>query len=159
MQTTRTLIFLPLYFFANFALASDPCAHSKTAFRCVKYVKNYDADTITFNIPNVHPLLGEKISVRVNGVDTAELKTKNTCEKNSARIAKRLVENLLTRSNRIDLENIKRGKYFRIVADVIIDGSNLSNYLLKNNLAYRYSGGKKSQINWCSSNRQPTSDE
>jgi hypothetical protein len=28
-------------------------------------IRNYDADTITFDIPNVHPLIGDKISVRV----------------------------------------------------------------------------------------------
>ena len=61
---------LPLALLLSFALgfglvADKKCDHDATTFRCVKYVKNYDADTITFNIPNVHPLIGKSIGVRV----------------------------------------------------------------------------------------------
>ena len=47
--------------------ADQNCTHDERTFRCVKYIKNYDADTITFDIPNIHPLLGKKISIRVTG--------------------------------------------------------------------------------------------
>ena len=127
-------------------------------FRCVKYIKNYDADTITFNIPGTHPLIGKKINIRVSGVDTPEIRTKNKCEKSKARNAKKLVSNLLKNSTRIDLENIKRGKYFRIVADVVIDGKSLKNYLLKNGFAYSYQGGTKKKMNWCKTYREIASD-
>lgn len=129
--------------------SQNSCQHDEKTFRCVKYMRNYDADTITFDIPQVHPLLGKAIAIRVNGVDTPEIKTKNKCEKDAGRNAKRLVENLLKRAKRIDLMNVKRGKYFRIVADVIIDGQNLTDYLLKNQLAYAYDGGTKKKVNWC----------
>jgi len=128
---------------------ADDCKHDDTTFRCVKYIKNYDGDTITFQIPNVHPLLGKKISIRVNGVDTPEIRTKNQCEKKWGYIARDKVTAIIESAKRIDLINIKRGKYFRIVADVIIDGKNLKDYLLKNQLAYEYNGGTKSKVNWC----------
>ncbi len=140
-------LFISLNLYAN-------CNHDKSTFRCVKYLKNYDADTITFKIENVHPLIGEKINIRVKGVDTPEIRTKNSCEKSKARNAKKLVENLLKNANKIDLENIERGKYFRIVADVMIDGKSLTDYLLKNGLAYAYDGGTKKKMNWCQSNRE-----
>ena len=38
------------------------------------YVRNYDGDTITFTLPSLHPIIGEKISIRVNGIDTLEIK-------------------------------------------------------------------------------------
>ena len=38
------------------------------------YVRNYDGDTVTFNLPSLHPIIGEKISIRVNGIDTLEIK-------------------------------------------------------------------------------------
>ena len=126
------------------------CEHSKNTFCCVKYVRNYDGDTITVNINDVHSLLGTSISVRVAGIDTPEIKTKNKCEKRKAILARDLVKNLLADADRIDLINIKRGKYFRIVADVIINGStNIKNVLLKKGLAYEYDGGKKQKIDWC----------
>lgn len=129
--------------------AADVCTHDAKTFRCVKYVRNYDADTITFNIPNVHPLIGEKISVRVRHVDTPEIKGKLPCEKEAARTAKRLIENMLKNAKRIDLENIDKDKYFRILADVVVDGKPIKDILLKNNLAYAYEGKTKQKIDWC----------
>ena len=41
------------------------------------------------------------------------------------------------------LKNVQRGKYFRIVADVHLDGVSLPNQLLDNKLAVTYSGGNK----------------
>lgn len=142
------LIFLNLPIFAN-----ENCNHDATTFRCVKYIRNYDADTITFDIPNVHPLIGNKISVRVRHIDTPEIKGKLPCEKDAARTAKKLIENQLRNAQRVDLENVDKDKYFRILADVIVDGRSLKETLFKNNLAYKYEGGTKQKINWC--NRMP----
>ena len=126
------------------------CKHSKNSFCCVEYVKNYDGDTITVNINGVHFLFGTSINVRVAGIDTPELRTKNKCEKEKAIIARDLVKDLLVNASRIDLVNTGRGKYFRIVADVIIDGKlNLKDTLLQKGLAYEYDGGRKQKINWC----------
>jgi micrococcal nuclease len=136
----------------SYAFANE-CEHDVKTFRCVKYVRNYDADTITFNIPNVHPLIGKNISVRVRHVDTPEIKGKLPCEKDAARTAKRLIENIMKNSKRIDLENVGKDKYFRILADVVADGKPLKDILLKNNLAYSYEGKAKQKLNWC--NRVP----
>jgi endonuclease YncB( thermonuclease family) len=125
------------------------CKHDKETFRCVKFLKNYDADTITVKIPEVHALFGEKISVRVRGIDAPEIKGKNPCEKDAARTARRLVESLLKQAKRIDLKNVDRDKYFRILADVEFDGKSLKEILLKNNLAYEYDGGRKKEMSWC----------
>lgn len=132
---------------------AETCNHDAKSFRCVKYLKNYDADTITFEIPNVHPIIGHKISVRVRHVDSPEIKGKLPCEKEAARAAKRLVENLLKHAKRIDLENVDKDKYFRLLADVIVDGKSVKDLLLKNNLAYTYEGKTKQKLNWC--NRVP----
>jgi endonuclease YncB( thermonuclease family) len=148
------LVFGILVLFAALAAQAEPsCKHDSKTFRCVKYVRNYDADTITFNIPDVHPLFGKNINVRVKGVDTPEIKGSLPCEKDQARTARRLVENMVKRAHRIDLMNVDRDKYFRILAYVIIDGQNLKDYLIKNQLAYIYDGGTKQKINWCE--RQP----
>ncbi len=141
---------LLIYFFLNSLVYADNCNHDAQTFRCVKYVRNYDADTITFNIPNVHPLIGNKIPVRVRSVDTPEIKGKLPCEKEAARTAKRLIENLLKNAKRIDLEKVGKDKYFRILADVVVDGKPLKEILLKNNLAYAYEGKAKQKLNWCS---------
>ena len=48
----------------------------------------------------------------------------------------------------IELRDMVRGKYFRIVADVYLDGMSLSQLLLDKGHAIRYDGGKKN-ISWC----------
>ncbi len=146
-------VFLIFLLTTGFNSHAQNCEHDDHNFRCVEYVKNYDSDTITVNIKNVPALIGKKISVRVKGIDSPEIKGKLPCEKESARTAKQLVENLLKRAKRIDLTNIDRDKYFRILAEVKIDGQDLAQTLLKNNLAYNYNGGTKEKLNWC--NRLP----
>ena len=145
----NVLLMVSLFFSVSLVRAND-CVHTITSFHCVKYIKNYDADTITFDIPNVHPIIGDKISVRVRHIDTPEIKGKLPCEKEAARSAKRLIENLLKNAKRIDLENVDKDKYFRLLADVIVDGKPIKDVLLKNNLAYAYEGKTKQKINWCS---------
>jgi len=125
------------------------CEHTSSEFHCVKYLKNYDGDTITFHIPGVHALLGDNISVRVQGLDTPEKRTKNACEKQAAGVVTDLVAKQLKAAERIDLVDVKRGKYFRIVARVLVDGRDLGEAIMKTGLAYSYDGGTKSKINWC----------
>jgi micrococcal nuclease len=156
----KFIIFLILFFNSSFALNQNPkCIHDDKTFRCVTYVKNYDGDTITFNIKDVHPLFGKKISVRVFGIDTPEVKTKNKCEKEKARTAQRLVANLLKSAGQIDLENVQRDKYFRILADVTFDHKSLGEILLKNGLAYQYFGKTKASVNWCDLGRELANDK
>ena len=92
-------------------------------------------------------IIGKHISVRINGIDTPELRGTTGKVKEKARTAKRMVTNLCKRATILELRNIKRGKYFRIVADVYVDGQCLADILIKNGLAKPYDGGKKPQWN------------
>jgi len=112
------------------------------------YIRNYDGDTITFNLPKLHPIIGEKISIRVNGIDTPEIRGKCEKEKYDAKQAKEMVADILKDAEQIVLRNMERGKYFRIAADVIVDGENLGDMLIEAGMAVRYDGGKKNK-NWC----------
>ncbi len=112
------------------------------------YIRNYDGDTITFNLPSLHPIIGEKISIRVNGIDTPEIRGKCKKETYDAKQAKKMVEDILKDAERITLKNMERGKYFRIMADVIVDGEDLGEVLVEAGMAVRYDGGKKTH-KWC----------
>ena len=138
----------------NFSSQAESCKHDDHNLRCVQYIKNYDGDTITFNIPKVPPIMGHKMKVRLNGADTPEMKKPEyrnlfPCEEQKAVEAQKAVESILKKAKRIDLKNIKRGKYFRIVADVTADGLSIGDYLIQNKLARPYKGKKKTNINWC----------
>lgn len=127
------------------------CRHDAQTFRCVQYLRNYDGDTVTFSIPDVHPLLGQNISVRILGVDTPEKNGKKPCERDRARDAQRLVANLLKNAKQIELRKVSRDKYFRILAEVWVDNTtSIADILIRNKLAYRYEGGRKpASFNWC----------
>jgi len=133
----------------------DTCQHDETTFRCVQVLKNYDGDTLTVTIPGVHPLLGKSVSVRVAGIDTPELRGKARCEKEAARAARNLVHSLIRGAKNVELRNVARDKYFRILAEVYVDGKSVGQTLLKNRLAYSYDGGTKLHPNWCEVLRMP----
>ena len=131
------------------ALKVNGCDHDAETFRCVKYVRNYDGDTVTFDIPGVHPLIGKNISVRIFGIDTPEIRTKDACELKAAEKAKAFVAERLTKARTITIKDLSRDKYFRILGDVEVDGVILSEELLKARLAYPYFGGTKVPQDWC----------
>jgi endonuclease YncB( thermonuclease family) len=116
------------------------------SFKNVEYVKNYDGDTITVNIKNLHPLIGNNINIRVNGIDTPEMR--GGCEKSKALAieAKLVVQELLTNAKQISLVNCTRGKYFRICSDVYADNINIASLLIAKGLAVRYDGAQKATI-------------
>ncbi|MEK9575802.1 MAG: thermonuclease family protein, partial [Gammaproteobacteria bacterium] len=81
------------------------------------------------------------------GIDAPEIKGKCQKEIDLAVMARDYLRNAINKSNQIELRNIERGKYFRIVGELYIDGENISKGLIKEKLAYIYHGGKKRS--WC----------
>ncbi len=112
-----------------------------------KLISVYDGDTFRVDIASLPPIVGKNIAIRVNGVDTPEIRGKCLYEKNLALKARDFVRGKLANAKEIKLTNLQRGKYFRVIANVVVDGVNLEQELLDNKLAYRYDGGKK--LNWC----------
>lgn len=106
-------------------------------------IRVYDGDTFTVNIPGVPKVFGEEIGVRINGIDTPELTDKREHIYKKAVEAKNYLTNRLSNANKIMLTNLKRDKYFRLNATVIIDGSDVAKELLELHLAKPYNGGKK----------------
>lgn len=109
--------------------------------RIDKLVRVYDGDTIFVDIYNLHPLIGDNIGIRLNGIDTPELRKKNE-RKRGLELKYILIDKLMS-CTEIYLKNMKRGKYFRIVADVYCDNENVNEYMLKQPDVYEYHGGKK----------------
>jgi micrococcal nuclease len=96
-------------------------------------------------------IISEKISIRVNGIDTPEIRGKCEKEKYDAQQAKEMVADILKDAKVVTLKNMQRGKYFRIAADVMIDGEDLGELLVEAGMAIRYDGGKKTH-NLCGEN-------
>jgi micrococcal nuclease len=112
-----------------------------------KVISVYDGDTFRVDIDSFPPIVGKNIPIRLNGVDTPEITGKCQREKDLAIKARDFVRSKLSKAKEIKLTKLQRGKYFRVVADVMVDGVSLEKELLENKLAYKYTGGKKSS--WC----------
>nr|VFK58723.1 MAG: nuclease homologue [Candidatus Kentron sp. TUN]VFK67459.1 MAG: nuclease homologue [Candidatus Kentron sp. TUN] len=108
----------------------------------------YDGDTFRATIADWPPIIGHRMGIRVNGVDTPEIRGKCRKEKELAKAARQYTATVLQEAEFVELRNIRRGKYFRIVADVYVDGENLSEKLIRDGHAVEYDGGKKTK-NWC----------
>ena len=112
-----------------------------------RVISVYDGDTFRVDIDSFPPIVGKNIPIRLNGVDTPEITGKCQREKDLAIKARDFVRSKLSKAKEIKLTKLQRGKYFRVVANVMIDGVSLEQELLENKLAYKYTGGKKSS--WC----------
>ena len=107
----------------------------------------YDADTFRVNIKGYPSIAGERIPIRILGIDAPELRGKCESEKIAARKAKQYTVKALRTAKMIELKDIQRGKYFRILAHVYVDGKSLGNELIKAGHARVYDGGKRG--GWC----------
>lgn len=106
----------------------------------------YDGDTIRVTIRAWPAVAGERVPVRLYGIDTPEMRDKRPRVYQLARSAKQFSVEQLRNAKRIELRKIRRDKYFRLLAEVWVDGRNLSELLLKAGLAKPYFGGKK--VSW-----------
>lgn len=103
-------------------------------------VSVYDGDTFKIDLQGVHPIFGDDVSVRVNGIDTPEITGQTDEVEALARKARDFVKAKLEGAAKIELRNPQRGKYFRILADVYLDGASLAETLKKEGLAKAYDG-------------------
>ncbi|WP_051145037.1 thermonuclease family protein [Thiomicrorhabdus sp. Kp2] len=138
-----------LFIFCLFALAEVVQASGKSYGPVVvdEVTSIYDGDTFRVNINAWPAIVGQRIPVRVKGIDTPELRGKCQLEKELARKAKQHTVQMLRGAKRIELQDIDRGKYFRILADVSIDGQDLGKSLIRNGLAVSYDG--RTKTDWC----------
>ena len=108
----------------------------------------YDGDTFRVDIDQWPALIGKNAPIRINNIDTPELRAKCANEKRLALLAKKFTRDKLQHGDIIELKRLNRGKYFRITADVFIDGESLAEGLLAAGFARVYSGTVKKQ-SWC----------
>lgn len=112
-------------------------------------IKVYDGDSIT--IAAYLPIQNSplyRFSVRLNGIDTPEIKGKNEDEKTAAKNARDALSNLILHKH-IILKNVDTEKYGRILADVYLDELCVNDWLIQEKYAVKYDGGtKKSPSSW-----------
>jgi len=105
-------------------------------------IKVYDGDTIT--IAAKLPYRNSKLyrwSVRLSGIDTPEIKSKDEKLKNFATEARDDLRSKIM-NKLIKIEKVSIEKYGRLLATVICNGENMNEYML-NKWALPYDGSTK----------------
>jgi endonuclease YncB( thermonuclease family) len=108
-----------------------------------KVVKIYDGDTITIasKLPyNESPIY--RFQVRLNGIDTPEIKGKTNEEKELAKTSKNTLNNMIY-NKIVRLEKVSNEKYGRILAEVYLGDTNINKYMISSCYAVEYDGGTK----------------
>ena len=83
-----------------------------------------------------------RFNVRLNGIDTPEIKSKNENEKLLAKKARDSLSQLIMNKN-VTLQNVKNEKYGRILADVYLDDLHINKWMIDQQFAVEYDGKTK----------------
>lgn len=110
-----------------------------------RVIKVYDGDTFTLACClNGDSTLERyyRFSVRLAGIDTPEMKSRNATEKSLATAAQTALSRLIL-NQVVELRNVKFEKYGRLLADVYVGNIHVNQYMIDNKHAVYYDGGTK----------------
>jgi endonuclease YncB( thermonuclease family) len=111
-------------------------------------IKVYDGDTLTVaaSLPHDPKKILYRFSVRLDGIDSPEIKGKTQQERDAAHTSQHVLETLIL-NKKIILENRKTEKYGRILATVYCRElgikTSINQWMLDNSHAVPYDGGTK----------------
>mgnify|MGYP003114276823 CR=1 FL=1 len=87
--------------------------------------------------------------VRLYGIDTPESRTRDKDEKVRGKLASKFLQNAIDIGNKVVIETKlkdSKGKFGRVLGNVIIDGVNINQKMIDNYLAVAYFGQSKDDI-------------
>jgi endonuclease YncB( thermonuclease family) len=105
-------------------------------------IKVYDGDTVTVASRTTGTNIVYRFSVRLAGIDTPEMNSKNNVEKERAIFVRDRLHDLVF-GKIVLLKNLSTEKYGRILADIYLDNLHVNQYMIDQKYAHVYSGGKK----------------
>lgn len=111
-------------------------------FNKVSLASVYDGDTFKVYLACRYSIFCKAIPVRVRGVDCPEMRGGTEESKKAAKAAKSFTKNFL-KNGKILLRNCGRDKYFRLLCDVKVNGTDLGTSLIEAGHAIPYNGGTK----------------
>ena len=111
-----------------------------------KVVSVYDGDTVkvVFPLSEQEPDRLFRWNCRLANVDTPELRTKNLKEKAFGKsVRDKLREKILNKM--INIKCYDFDKYGRLLVELVLEDENINNWLIENEYAKKYDGGKKTK--------------
>jgi endonuclease YncB( thermonuclease family) len=111
-----------------------------------KVIRAIDGDTVEIQVDFLPSELGNKLHIRIWGVDTPEkgFRAQSEHEKELGLKASEFTKNAIANAKEIKINLIMWDKFGgRVLGDLIIDGKSLRQLLLDNGYAREYYGDKK----------------
>ena len=107
-----------------------------------------DGDTVDVDIDLGFGIWFRNQRIRLMGVDTPEKRTRDLEEKKFGLLATGIVEGFCPVGKDVLLETFldDKGKFGRILGNIVVDGVNINEYLIENHYAVAYLGQAKSEI-------------
>jgi len=130
------------------AQAAQSGAHTYGPYPA-QLVRVIDGDTVELDVA-IWPGLVQRISLRLDGVNTPEKRGKGVtaCEKAAAAKASEFTSRLLAGARSLIISGVRRGKYAgRVLGRLSADGRDLGQALIQAGMARPYDGGKRDK--WC----------
>ena len=97
------------------------------------------------SLPGVHPFFGDHILIRLDGIDTPEIKGKCEREIRLAKEARNFLRGVMEQASTSRVIKAHRDKYFRIDATVLADSVDISELMINKGHAVRYDGGTETE--------------
>ena len=138
------LVFVLLFFWIDISKShpNDP----DEIMLLIKINRVYDGDTVYVDIPNIPDIFGKDIGIRILNTQAPEKRGAPDCEKYDAAVATVQLIKFLRTEPQWYINNMQRGKFFRVVADIVNADKtkSVSKFMLDNKLALFWDGfGKK----------------
>ena len=113
-----------------------------------KVEKIVDGDTIDVVLDLGFDIL-YKSRVRLYGIDTPESRTRNLDEKARGKMAAAFLRKAIEEGEKVCIQTKlkdSRGKFGRVLGDVVVDGVNINQSMVDNHHAVKYFGQSKDDI-------------
>ena len=110
--------------------------------------KVLDGDTLVFDPLDLgNDVFLSKVTVRLNGINTPESRTKNLKEKELGMAVKKYVKELCE-GKEVTFDSLSREKFGRLLGVVWVNGVNLNEDLVKRRMAREYHGESRKGLTW-----------
>lgn len=125
-----------------------PLQEMPTTLEVQSVTRVYDGDTFTVDLADCSvSIVCRDIPIRVRGIDAPEIHGKCSSEKQQAQEARTQLKRLVNSARRVVLVNPARDKYFRLDADIKVDGKDVGEAMTATGLVRAYRGEKRKW--WC----------
>jgi len=113
-----------------------------------KVTRVVDGDTVDVILDLGFSIL-HKCRVRLYGIDTPESRTRDKDEKVRGKLAAKFLQDAIDNGKKVVLRSKlkdSKGKYGRVLGEIIVDGININVAMIENYLAVAYHGQNKDDV-------------